>query len=52
MDLMGLSGGIYKPLSKEKIDTIHHASLTILEKIGFTYESGLDTTLDLLEGPV
>jgi trimethylamine--corrinoid protein Co-methyltransferase len=49
MNLMGLSGGIYKPLSKEKIETIHNASLTILEKIGFTYESGLDNTLDLLE---
>lgn len=49
MNLMGLSGGIYKPLSKEKIETIHNTSLTILEKIGFTYESGLDDTLNLLE---
>ena len=49
MDLKGLSGGLYKPLSAEDIVTIHQAALTILEKIGITYESGLDATIELLE---
>lgn len=50
MDLKGLSGGQYKPLSAKNIQTIHEAALTLLEKTGFTYESGLDDTLKLLEG--
>jgi len=45
----GLSGGLYKPLSEKDVETIHEASLNILEKTGFTYESGLDSTLALLE---
>jgi trimethylamine--corrinoid protein Co-methyltransferase len=49
MDLKGLPGGLYKPLSPEDIETIHQAALTILEKIGITYESGLDATLEMLE---
>lgn len=49
MDLKGLSGGQYKPLSDEDITTIHNAAITILEKTGMTYESGLDDTLDMLE---
>ena len=48
MNSKGLSGGIYKPLSPEGIDTIHNASLTILEKTGFAYESGLDATTEML----
>jgi len=48
MNSKGLSGGIYKPLSPEGIDTIHNASLTILEKTGFAYESGLDATIEML----
>jgi len=48
MSLKGLDGGIYKPLSPEGIQTIHDASLTILEKTGMTYESGLDETADML----
>jgi trimethylamine--corrinoid protein Co-methyltransferase len=48
MNLKGLSGGIYTPLSPDQIETIHDASLTILETIGITYESGLDATIDLL----
>ncbi|MGB5987684.1 MAG: trimethylamine methyltransferase family protein [Desulfobacterales bacterium] len=44
----GLSGGIYKPLSPADIDTLHDASLRILETTGITYESGLDETLDRL----
>lgn len=49
MELKGLTGGIYKPLSQDDIEKIHAASLAILEKTGFTYESGLDETLDMLE---
>ena len=48
MSLKGLDGGIYKPLSPEGIQTIHDASLTILEKTGMTYESGLGETVDML----
>jgi trimethylamine---corrinoid protein Co-methyltransferase len=49
MDLKGLAGGQYKPLSEKDIQTIHEAALGILEKTGFTYESGLDDTLAMLE---
>ena len=49
MDLIGLSGGQYRPLSKEQVKTIHEASLALLEKTGFTYESGLEDTLTMLE---
>jgi trimethylamine---corrinoid protein Co-methyltransferase len=49
MTLKGLSGGLYKPLSEKDIETIHDASLTILERTGITYESGLDDTLEMLE---
>jgi trimethylamine--corrinoid protein Co-methyltransferase len=49
MDLKGLAGGQYKPLSDQDIATIHDTALTILEEVGFTYESGLDNVLDLLE---
>ncbi len=49
MNLKGLPGGQYKPLSDKDIETIHEAALTILEKTGFTYESGLDGTLGMLE---
>jgi trimethylamine--corrinoid protein Co-methyltransferase len=48
MDSKGLSGGIYKPLSPEGIETIHDASLTILKKTGITYEAGLGDTVDML----
>jgi trimethylamine--corrinoid protein Co-methyltransferase len=48
MDLKGLPGGHYKPLANKDIQTIHEAALTILEKTGFTYESGLDDTLHML----
>lgn len=48
MNLKGLSGGLYRPLSSQQIETIHKASLTILESIGITYESGLDATLQML----
>jgi len=49
MNLKGLSGGLYAPLSPDQVETIHDASLSILESIGITYESGLDTTLETLE---
>jgi trimethylamine--corrinoid protein Co-methyltransferase len=49
VNFKGLSGGIYKPLSENDLEVIHEASLEILEKTGFTYESGLDSTLALLE---
>ena len=48
MNSKGLSGGIYKPLSPEGIETIHDASLTILEKTGIAYEAGLDETVEML----
>ena len=49
MDTKGLSGVQYRPLSEVQVKTIHEASLTILERTGFTFESGLDDTLVMLE---
>jgi trimethylamine--corrinoid protein Co-methyltransferase len=49
MNSKGLSGGIYKPLTPQGIDAIHEASLSVLEKTGITYESGLDDTLAMLQ---
>lgn len=49
MPLKGLSGGLYKPLSSDDIETIHRASLNILEKTGMKYETGLATTIDMLQ---
>lgn len=49
MNLMGLQGGQYRPLSPEQIETIHGASLTILEKTGMAYEQGLEDTIQMLE---
>jgi len=49
LNYKGYSGGIYKPLSENDVEVIHDASLEILEKTGFTYESGLDATLTMLE---
>jgi trimethylamine--corrinoid protein Co-methyltransferase len=49
MNLKGLSGGLYTPLSPDQVKIIHNASLKILETIGITYESGLDATLVMLE---
>jgi trimethylamine---corrinoid protein Co-methyltransferase len=48
MDSKGLSGGIYQPLSPEGIETIHDASMAILEKTGITYETGLEETVNML----
>ncbi|MCD4719532.1 MAG: trimethylamine methyltransferase family protein [Desulfobacula sp.] len=49
MNLMGLQGGQYRPLSPEQIKTVHEASMKILEKTGITYEQGLEDTVQMLE---
>lgn len=49
MNLMGLQGGQYRPLSLEQIQVVHDASLKILETTGITYEQGLDDTVQMLE---
>lgn len=49
MNLVGLQGGQYRPLSTEQIQTVHEAALKILEKTGMTYEQGLEDTVKLLE---
>ncbi|MEX1327847.1 MAG: hypothetical protein AB1Z29_13665 [Desulfobacterales bacterium] len=51
MALKGLTGGVYQPLSPADIETIHQASLKILENTGISYESGLEETIDMLEAP-
>ena len=48
MNLMGLQGGQYRPLSNEQIETIHDAALKILERTGFAFENGLDQTVAML----
>jgi trimethylamine--corrinoid protein Co-methyltransferase len=48
MDLKGLPGGQYQPLAPRDIETLHAASLTILERTGLTYEAGLEDTLEML----
>jgi trimethylamine--corrinoid protein Co-methyltransferase len=49
MELKGLTGGLYKPLSPKDIETIHQASLAILENTGISYESGLNETIDMFD---
>ena len=49
MDSKGLLGVQYRPLSDEQVKTIHEASLTVLERTGFTFESGLEDTLEMIE---
>ena len=49
VNLMGLQGGHYRPLSSEQIKIVHEASLKILEKTGMTYEQGLEDTVQMLE---
>ena len=51
MNLMGLSGGQYCPLSPEQVETVHESSLKILEKTGATSEQGPEDTLQLLDTP-
>jgi trimethylamine--corrinoid protein Co-methyltransferase len=45
----GLSGRQYRPLSERQVETIHSASLAILEETGFSYEAGLGDTSEMLE---
>ena len=49
MELKGLTGGLYQPLSPADIKTMHQAALTIVENTGNSYESGLSETIDMLE---
>lgn len=49
MELKGLQGGQYRPLSEEQVKIIHDASLTILEKTGISYEEGLGNTAEMLQ---
>ena len=44
MKSAGRPGGQYRPLSQSQLETIHQASLQILEQTGFTFEAGLDDT--------
>ena len=48
MNLSGLTGGQYKPLSQNQIETLHTAALSILEKTGMTFEPGLEDVAELL----
>jgi trimethylamine--corrinoid protein Co-methyltransferase len=45
----GLPGGHYQPLSSRQVESLHEAALSVLEKTGFSYESGLDEILALTE---
>jgi trimethylamine--corrinoid protein Co-methyltransferase len=45
----GLPGGHYQPLSHKQVESLHAAALSVLEKTGFSYEAGLDKTLEMTE---
>jgi trimethylamine---corrinoid protein Co-methyltransferase len=49
MNLQGLPGGLYKPLTQKNIETIHEASLLMLQETGIAFEKGLEDTVSLLE---
>ena len=49
MNLSGISGGQYRPLSPDQIETLHNAALSILDKTGMTFEPGLEDVAELLE---
>lgn len=49
MKLSGLSGGQYKPLSPEQIEKMHSAAISILEKIGMSFEPGLEDVAEMLD---
>lgn len=49
MNLMGLQGGQYQPLSPDQIETIHKAALQILESTGMAYEAELEDVICMLE---
>ena len=44
-----IGSSVPSPFRDEQVRTIHEASLTILERTGFTFESGLEETLEMLE---
>ncbi len=44
----GHSGGLYRPLSKAEVEILHDKALEVLEKIGITYEEGLEDVLPLV----
>lgn len=48
MNLSGLSGGQYKPLSPQQVEKLHGAALSILEKTGMKFEHGLEEVAELL----
>ncbi len=48
MNLKGLPGGQYRPLSENDIAVIHEAAIRILDKSGITFEEGLEDTLEML----
>jgi trimethylamine--corrinoid protein Co-methyltransferase len=45
----GLTGGHYQPLSRKQVESLHEAALSVLEKTGFSYEAGLDETLEMVK---
>jgi trimethylamine--corrinoid protein Co-methyltransferase len=49
MSNKGLPGGHYQPLSREQVEGLHAAALSVLEKTGFSYETGLDETIAMME---
>lgn len=49
MNLMGLQGGLYRPLTQDQIKTIHNSALKILERTGMAYEKGLESTAKMLK---
>ena len=48
MNLSGLSGGQYKPLSPDQVERLHSGALSILGKTGMTFEPGLEEVAELL----
>jgi len=44
----GHSGGLYQPLSIAEVELLHGKALEVLEKIGITYEDGLEDMLALV----
>lgn len=48
MNLAGLSGGQYKPLSSQQVEKLHRAALSILENTGMTFEHELEEVAELL----
>ncbi|MGD2187301.1 MAG: trimethylamine methyltransferase family protein [Desulfobacterales bacterium] len=44
----GLAGGHYQPLARKQVENLHEAALSVLEKTGFSYEAGLDETLEMM----